>query len=736
MGSMKTRGANLLRVGMLAAVVAVAACLGLPFAQTAHAADLGLVVAGGSAGVDYTYEDGVLTVTSETPLTISLAEDATSDRIVVNLGEGKTAHVTLDGVRIDASSLGKAALLVESGGLDLVLVVENSLKSGGGHAALQNGVSPLCISGDGKLVAQGSTAGIGGGSGDGSNITIKSGTVIAQGDGGAGIGGSWEGSGTNITISGGVVEATGGYISAGIGGGFNGSGSNITISGGKVMALGGEQAAGIGSGRGRGNGSNITIIDGEVTATGDSGGAGIGGGDCNNQPDCANGTDILIKGGRVIATGGDEGAGIGGGDGWSVDGFGGSGLRITIEGGDVRAEGGYLAAGIGGGSDNDGKGILIKGGEVAAVGGDEGAGIGGGFNGDGMEIVVSGGRVAATGGAYYAAGIGGGSGLDADFNPGAGGIGSGIVIKGGFIAATPGEDAQAIGSGYGAATREAPSITGGFFADSAKDWAGNTVYGVAPARGFAAVENLDADTLGAYPVRVIPEAALELVASARHIYDGKAPNASKLVAAARYGETDALGSTVFEHQEVGADAWEPGLPEAPGTYRVRGSLPEGCDADGARYAAATAEGALVIERAPLVLAITGDASKPCDGTADVPASHTLRLVVSGSLVDGDEVTASAASFAFDSPDAGAKGVVATGIALSGPDAGNYVAPATVSGEVAGGIAAVGGEAADAGAAGGRGEKLAGTGDPLGPSVLAALAAIAAAGAALRLARRR
>ena len=675
-----------------ALLLALAACSTLSYAQPAHAADAGFKVSGGTLGVDYSYTDGVLSVTGETPLVVSMAGTAassTNNRIAVDPGEGRTAHVTIDGVKI--SNPPKAALLVASGSLELVITGDNSLSSTLFDAGLENGENPLFISGTGSLVAQG------------------------------------------------------GDLGAGIGGGFNDSGANIVISSGTVTAKGGEQAAGIGSGRGVGNGFNITITGGTVTAIGGETGAGIGGGDCNNQPDCANGFNITITGGKVTALGGEEGAGIGGGK--PGPGVSGVGSDITIEGGEVTAKGGEWAAGIGGGSTSDGKDIAVKGGTVTATGGSDGAGIGGSMTGDGSSITVSGGTVTATGG-EYAPGIGGGSGIDNWWNP-EGGVGTNIVIEGGFVTATPGEGAQPIGSGAGALEHPAPFIMGGFFADSEGGWANNEVYGLAPAAGFVVIRNIEAATSGAYPVRVVPQGALELVAGPRLVYDGAAPDASEVVAIAKYGDSDVRDSVTFEYREIAADGWEPGLPEAAGSYRVRARLPEGEDGAGALHAGAVVEGDLVIERAPLALALVGDAAKAYDGTANVPAEHSLGLAVAGGLVDGDDASASADRFAFDGASAGTRAVIASGISLVGVDAGNYAAPAQVSGEVACGIAPAalpyggndqraksGSRLSDAAPQNGsEAGRIAGTGDAAGAFALAALACAVLAGSVALRARR-
>lgn len=527
-------------------LIVLAACCALVLARTAYADGRALNVLGGEEGVDFTYEGGVLTVLGETPLAISMANPGappTDDGIVVDPGEGRTAHVTIDGVRIERTGENPgAAFSVASGGLDLVIEGENSLTSTFGHAGLRNGENPLAISGQGSL--------------------------FAEGGGAAGIGGDRKQNGSNITITGGVVTARGGKFGAGIGGSY---GYDLT-----------------------GNSANVTITGGEVTAIGGYGSAGIGGGYWGF---CSN---VVIEGGRVTAQGGERAAGIGGGQD-------GGGNDIVIAGGTVTATGGEWAAGVGGGFNGDGSDIAISGGTVTATGGSEGAGIGGGVVGDGRNIAISGGTVMAYGGDFATA-IGGGSGLDNNIRPCSGGRGSNIAITGGFVAAIPGQTsdpdyaqgtvirpiAQAIGSGYGSLTYGDSSITGGFFADEARDWAGNTVYGLAPAPGYAAAENREEATKDAFPVRVLPVATLEVRADVQRVCDGSAVAASEVVSAARYGGADALDAVAFEYREAGRSDWKAGLPEDVGTYRVRASLPEGADAGGALYAAASTETDLAI----------------------------------------------------------------------------------------------------------------------------------------------
>lgn len=347
----------------------------------------------------------------EDPNPVITSNGKTENTVIINAGENATANVTLENVNIDVSSKSEAAITTQGqGDVTLNLSGNNSVQSGEYHAGVHKGnAGNLTVTapegGTGSLNATGGQggAGIGGDSsgGNGNNITISGGTVVAKGgEYSAGIGGGGNSShkdASKITISGGDVKATGAGSAAGIGGGNGGSGTDIEITGGKVTATGGEQGAGIGGGNG-GNGSRITVSGGEVNAAGkdnyDGGGAGIGGGSGGN------GSNITVSKGIVNATGGDYSAGIGGGKN-------GSGSDITVSGGKVKAIGGSLGAGIGGGKDGSGSNIAIEGGKVEASSVGGGAGIGGGSLGSGSNITISGGEVTAQGDAG-GAGIGGG----------------------------------------------------------------------------------------------------------------------------------------------------------------------------------------------------------------------------------------------------------------------------------------------------------------------------------------
>ncbi len=272
-----------------------------------------LTVTGGTIGTDYSFENNIIEILTDTPLTISGA--TTAERI--EIADGVNANITLAGLNIDVSAIENTAAIKiadnSTGNVTITLADDtvNVLKSGRYCAGLQKNGD--YISEDkGKLIIQGETNGtgsleaIGGEYGAGilgsdifkaSNIEIRGGNIVAKGgNAAAGIGGGYSGGCSNITISGGNVIATGGDNGAGIGGGCYDGCSNITISGGNVIATGGNNSAGIGGGL-RGSCSNITISGGTVTATGGGLGAGIGG--CHD--DCSN---VIISGGSVKAKSG------------------------------------------------------------------------------------------------------------------------------------------------------------------------------------------------------------------------------------------------------------------------------------------------------------------------------------------------------------------------------------------------------------------------------------------------
>ena len=411
---------KLLGLALVTALCAVLLCTG------ATADEVGdFTVTGGTEGEDYSYANGVLTIKTDTPLTIKNTDSSksTTDRIVI--GSDVTANLTFAGVNIslgvNENTNGVSAVTVPSGAtLHLTLAdgsvntvvgdvnkeeIGSKIKNGAGieapagvtltiSCANSEKTGHVCDESCGSLIASagagtsnGYSAGIGGKSAAGGSITINGGNIKATGVGGAGIGGGgWhDNAGGTIEINGGIIEANGGFRSAGIGG-SDASGGSITINGGVVKATGDQNQGGAGIGGGdNGDGGDITISGGTVMAYGAVGGAGIGGG--------ADGGNITITGGAVTAYGAVGGAGIGGGR------VGVAGGDITITGGTVTAYGAWGGAGIGGGRPGNGGDITISGGTVMACGAEGGAGIGGGLSGGG-DITISGGTVIACGGEY------------------------------------------------------------------------------------------------------------------------------------------------------------------------------------------------------------------------------------------------------------------------------------------------------------------------------------------------
>jgi len=121
--------------------------------------------------------------------------------------------------------------------------------------------------------------------------------------GGAGIGsgakaGSYDWQ-TNVNIYGGEVSAHGSYKAAGIGGGSGAGSQTIFIKGGTVEAFGGKDGPGVGSGQANNGPASFIMEGGSLYAVGQDGGVGIGGGYLSNGFSAS-----AIKGGHIIAVAG------------------------------------------------------------------------------------------------------------------------------------------------------------------------------------------------------------------------------------------------------------------------------------------------------------------------------------------------------------------------------------------------------------------------------------------------
>lgn len=465
----------------------------------------------------------------------------------------------------------------------------------------------------------------------------------------------------------------------------------------------------------RGAALNLTLQDGSdnvLQATfeeGDNGPATL---------QVTKGASLVIGGGGSLTCTSALGPGIGG------SGFAGSGAcdagDITINGGTVTAQGGGWSAGIGGGhGGGDGGNTTIAGGTVEATAGwrGNGAGIGGATHhgdarGSAGRIVIKGGNVTANGGSD-SCGIGAGDKCTEGE----------VLISGGFVRASGG--IPILNNGQTA-------LTGGLFADSSHAAVtDNKVYNVAPRSGFVVAANPDAETATAYPVGVYAAGATTLVPAAtlQVEYDGRALEASDVVAAATRGSDDARASVAFSHQQTTEAEWVDGLPMVAGSYAVKAALADAV-VEETYYPAAEFEVTVTIDRAPLLFR-ANDSSMVAGG-----ALPTLTWKATG-LVGADAVTG-APTFAVqgDTSRPGSYAVACFGAVVDNQDSYDVsYEPGTLT--VSAAASSDGGGGSGRTAAG-----LAATGDAVDPAfpgalLFAALAGLMACGArALRLRARR
>lgn len=257
-------------------------------------------------------------------ITITTEGVAAGNNIVVN---AKSEQVNLELLDANIVTTKKSGMSLVSGSVtNLTISSSNTVKMKGNHiAAMFVPIgAKLTIVGSGTLEVTADTyidptthtgysagAAIGGmnsterSKADSGTIIIMSGTIMAEGDGGAGIGGGAGGIASNITITGGTVVAKGKLRSAAIGSGSGAqttdnrtSEQNITITGGNVTAYSLTDAAAIGGGW-HISGGNITITGGIVTVPESKGKNAIGAG-AEERP---GGVDKFSTGGDGSGTG-------------------------------------------------------------------------------------------------------------------------------------------------------------------------------------------------------------------------------------------------------------------------------------------------------------------------------------------------------------------------------------------------------------------------------------------------
>ena len=188
--------------------------------------------------------NGSVSLSGTGPYTISMI-NPNSEVVGRVIQINSACTVTLDGIRIDASSSNKVSPLEIASGLSdvtLILKGQNYLKGAQLAAAIDNHGTPLTIEGDGSL------------------------TAIA-GSGSAAIGGSQGKGGSHITIAGGNLTLYGSSDSACIGGGSKAAGTDIQISGGVVRLIQENTGYLLGGSRSSGTTEGICISGGEVIGT-------------------------------------------------------------------------------------------------------------------------------------------------------------------------------------------------------------------------------------------------------------------------------------------------------------------------------------------------------------------------------------------------------------------------------------------------------------------------------------
>lgn len=247
---------RLARTGLSAALALLVVALIAPQSALAvddSGADTGaFAVSGGTQGTDYTYADGVLTITGGA-VTVANTDPSTptQDRIVIQ-GE---ATVTFAGLNITASGADAPVTVDDTSGTAVTIQLrgENTLRSTSGAPALRKS--------DGQTGGRGrGTLKITSAAGDGS----ASGSLVAEASGSsaAGIGAlGYHGDVANLEIAGGIVTARGGSGAADIGASSGGSVWNLVMSGGSVTATGNK---GIGTGDSRESGSRDSRITGGI----------------------------------------------------------------------------------------------------------------------------------------------------------------------------------------------------------------------------------------------------------------------------------------------------------------------------------------------------------------------------------------------------------------------------------------------------------------------------------------
>ena len=627
------------------------------------------VVSGGTPDNDYTYKDHVLTVKTEAALTISMADTADdrieyheenggvasvsgtkSDRIVIDSGASGSAHVTLNDVAIETRSTdstdhgtkadspltiasGKVVLSLGSEGSESVLVSVGVISESSSICVpapalrVQQNAS-LHIEGEGLLTS--------GQEWSGSSSSYS--TIDA-----ACVGGDWHASAGPISVTNGtvrvIVPASGNVYGAAVGSGSGGSCAGVTVSGGSLSILslsGSPRISGAGIGAGSSSSCPVNITGGRISISRD-GGPAISSG--------TNGT-VSITGGVFADT--SEGAvanntvyGVKPADGY-----------LVYANADESATASYPVA-VG----KDPK-LKLKTDISTAYGA-------AGLKASDIIESVTLGENATTGAA-----------LDELRD-----------ISYAYRTASDAENTDwttdlpsEVGS-YDLKVTFGPRVVDGVQYAGVTKTGSLTVKKIGSSVTATVYKGADATSDFTYGDTITVEATVSAddgAASEPPSVQGKAPVAPSQRQMALYYDADGDGVI---------DAGEPQLSQAvnadaDGTYVMAYNsadkkLPVGSNikliakfVGDVNQDDAQASVTVSLARKELTASLAGDASKEYDGTTALPDGHTVAVGLEG-VASGDDVSATAVSLAFDGKDAGSKGIMATGVSLTGDAAGYY-----------------------------------------------------------------
>ena len=203
----------------------------------------------------------------------------------------------------------------------------------------------------------------------------------------------------------------------------------------------------------------------------------------------------------------------------------------------------------------------------------------------------------------------------------------------------------------------------------------DTVAASAPASGTITVKIVMqhyADVTVTVNVELVDKqaASITLPAAANGAYNGSAHTGYTGSASAEGFD----GDFVVKYEGRNGTTYGPSAdaPKYTGDYTVTFAIP---DSHTTLKGSASME--FTIAKKELTPIVSGSVSKVYDGTTDVPDGHSLSIMLDG-IILGDDISATAAAYAYEGVNVGDTKIIASNITLGGADAGNYVLKATTA----------------------------------------------------------